>query len=99
MRSVTFQVPGKPQGKARARTYYNPAAKKHVSHTPDNTVLYENLIKDQFLNHADGFYMGERDAGHAADRGKVPASEECIEEEKEADAGGRDPSAEEAGHG
>ena len=57
MRSVTFQVPGKPHGKARARTYYNPAAKKHVSHTPDNTVLYENLIKDQFLNHADGFYM------------------------------------------
>ena len=57
MRSVTFQVPGKPQGKARARTYYNPASKKHVSHTPDNTVLYENLIKDQFLNHADGFYM------------------------------------------
>lgn len=57
MRSVTFQVPGKPQGKARARTYYNPASNKHVSHTPDNTVLYENLIKDQFLNHADGFYM------------------------------------------
>ena len=57
MRSVTFQVPGKPQGKARARTFYNPAAGKHVSHTPDNTVLYENLIKDQFLNHADGFYM------------------------------------------
>ena len=57
MRSVTFQVPGKPQGKARARTFYNPAAGKHVSHTPDNTVLYENLIKDQFLNYADGFYM------------------------------------------
>ena len=57
MRSVTFQVPGKPQGKARARTFYNPAAGKHVSHTPDNTVLYENLIKDQFLNRADGFYL------------------------------------------
>lgn len=57
MRSVTFQVPGKPQGKARARTFYNPVSGKHVSHTPDNTVLYENLIKDQFLNYADGFYM------------------------------------------
>ena len=57
MRSVTFQVPGRPQGKARARTFYNPAAGKHVSHTPDNTVLYENLIKDQFLNRADGFYL------------------------------------------
>ena len=56
MRSVTFQVPGRPQGKARARTFYNPAAGKHVSHTSDNTVL-ENLIKDQFLNRADGFYL------------------------------------------
>lgn len=57
MQSVTFHIPGKPQGKARARTFYNPAAKKHVSHTPDNTILYENLIKDQFLNQADGFYL------------------------------------------
>lgn len=57
MRSVTFHVPGKPQGKARARTFYNPASGKHVSHTPDNTVLYENPIKGQFLNQADGFYL------------------------------------------
>lgn len=57
MRSVTFQVPGKPQGKARARTFYSPSAGRHMSHTPDRTVLYENLIKDQFLNHADGFYL------------------------------------------
>lgn len=57
MRSVTFQVPGKPQGKARARTFYSQSAGRHMSHTPDRTVLYENLIKDQFLNQADGFYM------------------------------------------
>ena len=57
MQSVTFHVPGKPQGKARARTFYNPAAGKHVSHTPDNTVLYENLIKGQFLSQSDGFYL------------------------------------------
>ena len=57
MRSVTFQVPGKPQGKARARTFYSQSAGRHMSHTPDRTVLYENLIKDHFLNHADGFYL------------------------------------------
>ena len=57
MQSVTFHVSGKPQGKARARTFYNPAAGKHVSHTPDNTVLYENLIKGQFLSQSDGFYL------------------------------------------
>ena len=57
MKTVTFHVPGKPQGKARARTYYNPRAGKHVSSTPDNTVLYENFIKDQYMQKADGFYL------------------------------------------
>lgn len=45
-----FTVPGEPQGKARARTYYNPKAGHSVSHTPDNTVLYENLIKMYYQN-------------------------------------------------
>ncbi len=45
-----FVVPGEPQGKARARTYYNPKAGHSVSHTPDNTVLYENLIKMHYQN-------------------------------------------------
>ena len=49
MQTVTFHVPGKPQGKARARTFRNPHTGKSVSMTPDNTVLYENLIKDRFL--------------------------------------------------
>ena len=57
MHSVTFQVPGKPQGKARARTYYNANAGKHVSGTPDKTVLYENFIKDRYLQKADGAYL------------------------------------------
>lgn len=57
MRSVMFRVPGKPQGKARARTFYNAAAGKHMSMTPENTVLYENLIKEQFLSCTDGFYV------------------------------------------
>jgi len=37
--SVTFTVPGEPQGKARARTG------KGFFYTPEKTVLYENLIK------------------------------------------------------
>ena len=37
-------IPGKPQGKARART-----CKTGHSYTPENTVLYENLIKTSFL--------------------------------------------------
>ena len=44
-----FEVIGKPQGKARARTFYNPKLGKHQSITPENTVLYENLIKTSYL--------------------------------------------------
>lgn len=57
MQTVTFHVPGKPQGKARARTYYSEKSGVHKSITPDKTVLYENFIKDQFLNSANGMYL------------------------------------------
>lgn len=40
---MKFLVPGKPQGKARARTVVN-SGRVH-SFTPEKTVLYENLIK------------------------------------------------------
>lgn len=40
-----FEIPGYPQGKARART-----TKKGFSYTPEKTMLYENLIKSQFLS-------------------------------------------------
>lgn len=54
MKSVSFHVPGKPQGKARARTFYNEKAEKHTSVTPEKTVLYENLIKTMYINAARG---------------------------------------------
>lgn len=37
--NIIFEVPGNPQGKARARTT------KFGTYTPEKTVLYENLIK------------------------------------------------------
>lgn len=54
MKSVSFHVPGKPQGKARARTFYNVSAGKHMSTTPESTVLYENLIKTMYIRAAKG---------------------------------------------
>lgn len=51
---ISFFVPGKPQGKARARTFYNPHMKRMQSITPDKTVLYENLIKARFFEAAGG---------------------------------------------
>jgi Holliday junction resolvase RusA-like endonuclease len=46
---TSFIIPGNPQGKARARTFYNKNANKVCSMTPDNTALYENLIKIAFM--------------------------------------------------
>ena len=54
MRSVTFHVPGKPQGKARARTVYNAHLKHCVSYTPENDLLYENLIKTMYMQVSNG---------------------------------------------
>lgn len=44
-----FIVPGKPQGKARARTFFNQRIGRMQSLTPEKTVLYENLIKQSFI--------------------------------------------------
>lgn len=52
MDAINFSVPGKPQGKARARTFYNPKTHKMSSCTPENTVLYENLISTCYLQAA-----------------------------------------------
>lgn len=46
---IYFEILGKPQGKARARTFYNSKLGKMQSITPENTVLYENLIKQCYL--------------------------------------------------
>jgi Holliday junction resolvase RusA-like endonuclease len=46
---IQFTVPGKAQGKARARTFYNPKMGKMMSVTPEQTVNYENLIKISYI--------------------------------------------------
>lgn len=55
MKTVTFHVPGKPQGKARAKTFRTNGITRTV--TPERTVLYENLIKEQYMHHAEGLYL------------------------------------------
>lgn len=57
MQPVTFHVPGKPQGKARARTFRNRHTGRSMSITPEQTVLYENFIKERFLQVGTGFYL------------------------------------------
>ena len=46
---MIFEVPGMPQGKARARTFYNSRLGRSQSVTPEKTVVYENLVVQSYL--------------------------------------------------
>lgn len=56
---MQFIVEGKPQGKARARTFYNSRVGKMQSITPEQTKSYENLIRWSYKA-AGGKYLGEK---------------------------------------
>lgn len=53
-----FTVRGKPQGKARARTFYNQKLGKMQSITPEQTINYEVLIRWEYKAHG-GKYLGD----------------------------------------
>ena len=52
---IQFTVYGEPQGKGRPRfvARYNPATKKSFgqAHTPEKTIVYENLIRTEYSLH------------------------------------------------
>lgn len=56
---ITFLVEGKPQGKARARTFYDKRVGKMRSVTPERTKDYESLIRWSYKA-AGGQYFGEK---------------------------------------
>ena len=60
MKSVYFTVDGAPQGKARARTFYNPKLGRSQSITPEKTVLYENLVKSSYTQQADSGWFDKK---------------------------------------
>lgn len=55
---MKFIVEGKPQGKARARTFYNKRMGKMQSITPEKTKSYEDLIRWSYKA-AGGAYYNE----------------------------------------
>ena len=55
---MEFIVNGKPQGKARARTFYNSQIGKMQSITPEQTRSYEDLIRWSYKA-SGGKYLGE----------------------------------------
>lgn len=54
-----FTIPGPVQGKARARTFYNGKLGRMQSITPEKTVLYENLIKQQFMQECENTFFNK----------------------------------------
>ena len=56
---INFVVEGKPQGKARARTFYDKRVGKMRSITPEQTKSYEDLIRWSYKA-ADGQYFSEK---------------------------------------
>lgn len=56
---MKFIVAGKPQGKARARTFYNKRIGRMQSITPEQTKSYEDLIRWSYKV-AGGKYLGEK---------------------------------------
>lgn len=56
---ITFIVDGKPQGKLRARTFYNSRMGRMQSITPQQTKDYEDLIAWSYKA-AGGRYLGDR---------------------------------------
>lgn len=53
---MNFIVEGKPQGKARARTFYNKRLGKMQSITPEQTKSYEDLIRWKYKAAGGGYY-------------------------------------------
>lgn len=53
---ITFTVESKPQGKARARTFYDKRADKMRSVTPEKTRSYEDLIRWSYAAAGGRFY-------------------------------------------
>ena len=55
MTTFYFVVPGEPQGKARPRF----SRKNGHSYTPDKTVAYEELVRQRFLDTAQGLRFSD----------------------------------------
>lgn len=54
---ISFTVPGEPQGKGRPRF----SQKNGRTYTPDKTVLYENLIRTEYLRQCPGLRFADKE--------------------------------------
>ncbi len=71
---MKFTVEGKPQGKARARTFYNRRMGKMQSITPENTADYESIVRWSYKAAGGGYYGKGLFEVHIKAVYEVPAS-------------------------
>lgn len=50
--TISFTIPGEPQGKARPRIVRSKHTGKSISYTPDKTVAYEELVRAKYIKEA-----------------------------------------------
>lgn len=50
--TISFTIPGEPQGKARPRVVKNKYTGRSVSYTPAKTAAYEELVKAEYIKAA-----------------------------------------------
>ena len=98
MDAICFTVPGKPQGKARARTFYNPKTKGMSSVTPEKTVLYENLIATCYMDKAGNDRFPDDSYLLVRIQAFYEPPEECFQEKENRNAGWKDLTGKETGH-
>ena len=52
-KQITFTIPGEPQGKARPRVTRTKTGRS-LTYTPDKTVAYEELVRQRYIQAAEG---------------------------------------------
>lgn len=71
---MKFVIEGKPQGKARARTFYNRRMGKMQSITPETTRNYEDLVRWSYKAAGGGYYGKGLFSVHIKAFFEIPAS-------------------------
>lgn len=58
--TISFTIPGEPQGKARPRIVRSKHTGKSISYTPDKTVAYEELVRARYIKEAPFVEFGDK---------------------------------------
>lgn len=91
---MKFVIEGRPQGKARARTFWNSRMGKMQSITPEQTKSYEDLVRWSYK--AAGGYISRQRAVYGGYKSDIRGSRVLSQEEARSGSTGRNTALREA---